>query len=85
MLAKLDNILQSFPQLQQDDILQHLPGALNPLSFLALNNANNTLTQSQMLCASNKQEFLTASRRTRTKWSSGNEYMEIPTNLDSPL
>jgi len=59
MLAELDHILQSFPHLQPDNILQHLP-ALNPLSFLALDNANDTLTRSQMLRASDKQEFLTA-------------------------
>jgi len=35
MLAELDSILQSFAQLQPDDILQNLT-ALNPLSFLAL-------------------------------------------------
>jgi len=59
MLAELDTILQSFPQLQPDDIVQHLP-ALNSLLFLALDNANDTLTQSQMLRASDKQDFLTA-------------------------
>jgi len=59
MLAELDNILWSFPQLQPNGILQDLP-ALNPLSFLALDNANDTLTHSQMLHAPNKQDFLTA-------------------------
>jgi len=48
MLEELDTILQSFPQLQPDDIMQHLP-ALNPILFLALDNANDTLTRSQML------------------------------------
>jgi len=59
LLAKLDSILQTFPQLQPDDILQHLP-AVNPLSFLALDNANDMLTHSQMLKASDKPEFLKA-------------------------
>jgi len=59
MIAELDAILQSFPQLQPDDILQHLP-SLDPISFLALDNANDTLTCSQMLQAPDKQEFLQA-------------------------
>jgi len=59
MIAELDAILQSFPQLQPDDILQHLP-SLDPIWFLALDNANDTLTCSQMLWAPDKQEFLQA-------------------------
>jgi len=59
MLAELDSILQSFPHIQPDEVLQHLP-ALSPLSFLVLDNTNDTLTQSQMLKAEDKQEFLDA-------------------------
>jgi len=59
LLAKLDSILQTFPQFQPDDVLQHLP-ELNPQMFLALNNANDTLTHSQMLKAPNRPEFLKA-------------------------
>jgi len=53
----LDDILQSFPQLQLDDILQNLL-VLNPLTFLALDNASDMFTHSQMLCATEKQDFL---------------------------
>ncbi len=56
MLAKLESILQSFPQLQPN-ALQNLP-TLNFLSFLALDNANNSLTHRQMLQAPDKQDFL---------------------------
>jgi len=59
MLAKLTGLLQSFPQLQPNDVLQHLL-ALNPISFLALDNANDTLMCSQMLHAHDKQAFLDA-------------------------
>jgi len=60
MLAELDSILQSFAQLQPaDDILQNLT-ALNPLSFLALDNAGDTLTCSQMLKTMDKADFLNA-------------------------
>jgi len=59
MLAELTKLLHSFPQLQPDNVLQNLP-ALNPLSFLALDNANDTLTCSQMLRTHDKQAFLDA-------------------------
>jgi len=59
MLAELNSILKSFPHIQPDEVLQHLP-ALSPLSFLVLDNTNDTLTQSQMLKAEDKQEFLDA-------------------------
>jgi len=59
MLAELETILHSFPQISSDDILQQIT-SMNPLSFLALDNANDTLTRSQMLRAPDKQAFLDA-------------------------
>jgi len=77
MLAELDDILQTFPYIQPDDVLQHLP-ALNPLSFLALDNANDTLTHSQMLCAPDKQNFLDAEEQEL------NECLEVSMDIYPP-
>jgi len=59
LLAELESLLQTFPEIQHDKILQHLH-SLEPMSYLALDNSGDTLTQSQMLCADDKQKFLDA-------------------------
>jgi len=59
LLAELESILHTFPEIQHDEILHHL-NTLEPMSFIALNNANDTLMQSQMLHTPDKQEFLNA-------------------------
>jgi len=56
LLAKLESILHTFPEIQM--MRSSTIHSIKPMSFLALNNANNTLTCSQMLHASDKQEFL---------------------------
>jgi len=48
-----------FPKIQNDEILHHLH-SVELMSFLALNNANDTLTRSQVMCAPDKQDFLNA-------------------------
>jgi len=59
LLAELESILQTFPEISQDEILQHLH-SVDPVSYLALDNANDMLTCSQMLKAPDMQQFLDA-------------------------
>jgi len=59
LLTELESLLHTFPEIQHDEILNHLH-SLEPMSFLALDNANDTLTRSQMLRAPDKDHFLQA-------------------------
>jgi len=77
MLAELDSILQSFPHIQPNDILQNLP-ALNPLSFLALNNALPSLKSN---VKSNGQSRLPCCWRGWTSRPYWHAHMEIQKNL----
>jgi len=59
LLSELETILKNFPEIPLDSYLSQLD-SLDPTAYLALDNANDTLTRSQMLKAHNRNDFLAA-------------------------
>jgi len=59
LLTKLESILQTFTEITHDEVLTQLH-YLEPMSFLALDNAGDTLTCSQMMHAPDKKDFINA-------------------------
>jgi len=59
MLHELNAILQTFHNIPMESYLSQL-ASFDPISYLALDNANDTLTHSQMLKAPNRDDFLAA-------------------------
>jgi len=54
LLAELENILQIFPEINEDNYLQHLH-SVELIAYLTLDNTHDMLTRSQMLKAHDKQ------------------------------